>query len=344
MKNNLTKAAELLREHFLPLADIAEYQLEEFLSVKELRAGEEFIVNGELQSYCLFVINGKVEQLSNSGSAKILNPIDSNNKPICTDKADLIFKAHQDSLFATVNLTRLDFLLGWINFSQTQEKNSAVNSWLESIQSPMIFKHLPLENVQKVYERFEDVSVKAGEDIVVQGEPGDYFYMIEEGEAEVWQSGIYDDDQELVATLSSGQQFGEDALIMKGNRNATVKMSTNGRLKRLDSKDFNELLNSPMEERVSNKIAHAMLEEDTHLLDVRYEEEFEMESIPGAKLIPLHELRDRMDELNPDNKYIVYCHAGPRSAVATYLLNNSGFNAVCMIGGIRDWSYEMVSE
>jgi rhodanese-related sulfurtransferase len=42
------------------------------------------------------------------------------------------------------------------------------------------------------------------------------------------------------------------------------------------------------------------------LLDVRQPKEYERSRIPGAKLIPLPELTDRLDELNPEKPVIAY--------------------------------------
>ena len=75
------------------------------------------------------------------------------------------------------------------------------------------------------------------------------------------------------------------------------------------------------------------------LLDVRYEEEWYEERIPDATLIPLPELRARLGELDKDHEYIVYCHAGKRSAVADLILKNNGFRSSWMRDGIRDWPF-----
>jgi glyoxylase-like metal-dependent hydrolase (beta-lactamase superfamily II) len=45
------------------------------------------------------------------------------------------------------------------------------------------------------------------------------------------------------------------------------------------------------------------------LLDVGYAEEFDDHHMPGAILMPLYECRDRMDELDKNQRYIVYYHA-----------------------------------
>jgi len=46
--------------------------------------------------------------------------------------------------------------------------------------------------------------------------------------------------------------------------------------------------------------------DDYNLVDVRQPKEYESEHIPGAKLIPIKELSDRLDELDPTKPTIVY--------------------------------------
>jgi phage shock protein E len=85
-----------------------------------------------------------------------------------------------------------------------------------------------------------------------------------------------------------------------------------------------------------------MLEDGYRLLDVRYEEEFEDEHIPGSVLIPLPELRDRFSELDPGERYLVLCKGGKRAEVATMLLKQRRIKAATIAGGIRDWPYETI--
>jgi len=74
------------------------------------------------------------------------------------------------------------------------------------------------------------------------------------------------------------------------------------------------------------------------LLDVRQPAEYEKLHLPGAKLIPLPELTDRLEELNLDEPLIVYCAIGGRSRAAGQLLAGKGFNEVYNLkGGINAW-------
>jgi len=46
--------------------------------------------------------------------------------------------------------------------------------------------------------------------------------------------------------------------------------------------------------------------EDYNLLDVRQPDEYEQSHLPGAKLVPVAELRDRLSELDPEKPTITY--------------------------------------
>ncbi len=86
---------------------------------------------------------------------------------------------------------------------------------------------------------------------------------------------------------------------------------------------------------------------DTHgvdeynLLDVRQDWEYEEFHIPGASLIPLPELSDRMGEIAADKPTLVYCASGGRSAAAANLLAGQGIGDVSnMLGGMMSWKNE----
>ena len=74
-------------------------------------------------------------------------------------------------------------------------------------------------------------------------------------------------------------------------------------------------------------------------IDVREPHEYQIASIPGAKLIPLGEVPKRVGELDPSTEVVVHCKMGGRSAKAADFLRQSGFKSVKnMIGGILAWS------
>ena len=75
------------------------------------------------------------------------------------------------------------------------------------------------------------------------------------------------------------------------------------------------------------------------LLDVRTLKEYygDLGHLPDAKLIPYDEIANRIDELSEqkDKKIIAYCRSGRRSAIATKILKENGFEVYNMIGGMK---------
>jgi adenylyltransferase/sulfurtransferase len=75
------------------------------------------------------------------------------------------------------------------------------------------------------------------------------------------------------------------------------------------------------------------------LIDVREPHEYQICSIPGAKLIPLGEVPKRLDELDKNADIVIHCKSGMRSARACGILKAAGFEHVRnMKGGILAWS------
>ncbi len=82
--------------------------------------------------------------------------------------------------------------------------------------------------------------VEPGETVIRQGSRGDEFFIIREGEFEVLVSQA--GSRKRVATLATGQYFGEVALINDTPRMATVRAKGQGSLWELDRQDFRDLL------------------------------------------------------------------------------------------------------
>ncbi len=77
------------------------------------------------------------------------------------------------------------------------------------------------------------------------------------------------------------------------------------------------------------------------LIDVRNPEEVEGGTIPGAKNIPLGQLRGKLDELDKDREYLVFCQVGLRGYLACRILTQNGFKCRNLTGGYK--TYMMVT-
>lgn len=73
------------------------------------------------------------------------------------------------------------------------------------------------------------------------------------------------------------------------------------------------------------------------VVDVREPAEYAGGHIPGSRLMPLGTLGARLQDLPRDREIVLVCRSGARSASATQMLLQSGFQAINMAGGMMGW-------
>lgn len=89
----------------------------------------------------------------------------------------------------------------------------------------------------------------------------------------------------------------------------------------------------------ATELARRLKSEPVYLLDVREAYEYEICAIPGATLIPLPQLPERLAEINGAQPIVAYCRTGKRSATAVKLLQQAGYaSAKNLAGGIHAWA------
>lgn len=195
------------------------------------------------------------------------------------------------------------------------------------------FASLPPANIQALLGKFGRMPVKRGDVLIRQGDPGDYYYVIESGRCRVSRQVAGSAVQ--LAELKEGDAFGEEALVADTERNATVTMATDGMLLRLSKQDFNELLRAPLLQRISGDEAESRVAGGAVWIDVRFPAEYQGDGYPGAINIPLNDIRQASAALDPHQEYIVYCQTGRRSSAAAFLLSQRGLHAALLDGGMR---------
>jgi MFS family permease len=123
-------------------------------------------------------------------------------------------------------------LLTWRRLAALDAAAAVPADRVALLRSGPIFAPLPPPIVEHLALSLEPVTVLAGTKIVRQGEPGDRFYVVEEGELEVSVDG------RETASLGSGDSFGEIALLRDVPRTATVSAKTDALVYGLDRDEF----------------------------------------------------------------------------------------------------------
>ena len=103
------------------------------------------------------------------------------------------------------------------------------------IRSVPIFAHCSEDEVQALALAADLVDVPAGMEIVTQGRHSNDFVVIAQGEVEVARDG------RVIDTMSSGQFFGEVALLTGAPRNATVTATAPSTLLVLTDRAFRQV-------------------------------------------------------------------------------------------------------
>lgn len=79
------------------------------------------------------------------------------------------------------------------------------------------------------------------------------------------------------------------------------------------------------------------LQEGARLIDVREPVEFDEAHVPGAVLVPLGSVPDRVDAFRGDGPTFVICRSGARSMRACEFVSAEGVEVVNVAGGTLAW-------
>uniref|UniRef100_G3U963 Protein kinase cAMP-dependent type I regulatory subunit beta n=1 Tax=Loxodonta africana TaxID=9785 RepID=G3U963_LOXAF len=106
----------------------------------------------------------------------------------------------------------------------------------KAISKNVLFAHLDDNERSDIFDAMFPVTHIAGEIVIQQGDEGDNFYVIDQGEVDVYVNG------EWVTSISEGGSFGELALIYGTPRAATVKAKTDLKLWGIDRDSYRRIL------------------------------------------------------------------------------------------------------
>ncbi|OLY85362.1 cAMP-dependent protein kinase regulatory subunit [Smittium mucronatum] len=127
---------------------------------------------------------------------------------------------------------------------KTPEQKERISN---SLKGNFLFEQLDEDSYHGVVDAMEEKTVGPNVDVIVQGDVGDYFYIVETGEFDIYKSKLDSEgkptgEPALVATVKGGGSFGEMALMYNSPRAATVRSTMDSTLWAIDRITFRRLL------------------------------------------------------------------------------------------------------
>ncbi len=324
-----------LLRRLVPLNTLPEAELRalvESLDVIEVEAGALLFAAGDTDTGHVYLLSGKVELLADdlvvdvivAGATTARFPLAHRFPRQYTARArgDVRYVVVAGHLLGSLlEKDRREALR-----AEADEGDTRVADWIGKLLQSRVFQAVPKDDLHMLLRRMEVVEVPAGDVLIEEGAPGDYFYLLDRGEAEVRRG------ESRLALLSSGDMFGEEALLADTPRGATVRMRTDGVLLRLDRDSFRRLVRLPALCRCDVSRANQLLASGCLLLDVRVPGAFADGHRIGAINLPLESLRYQISSLSRERCYVVCGESLDRALIATYLLTDRGFDAIALDG------------
>ena len=296
---------------------------------------EVIYAQGREDSYANYLLEGSVDFLWNG---KLVKTVDTDKSParraldgpgpkrytVRARSWSIVLRLPRSELEKRVRFA--DSAPESVDLEVSDIESEQSSSWMVRILQSQRFANLPPQNIQRIFERMERVNVTAGELIVRQGDPGGYYYVIEEGYCDVTRVPAGGGHPVHLAELGPGDGFGEEALISNSPRNASVTMQSDGVLMRLDKESFVELIRDPLINRIYYAEAKRMIDEGAVWLDVRHRDQFARAALHNAKNIPRAMLRAECRRLVKGRKYIVCAEDPADCATSAFLLAERGYD------------------
>lgn len=224
------------------------------------------------------------------------------------------------------------------------EETDNSHDWMSALLRLPIFQRLPPANLQKILMELEAVHLKKGEVILDQGSEGDYYYLIRSGQCLLTRKPSPNAKEIKLGQLSTGDTFGEDALISGATRDLTITASTDISLLRLDKKKFLSLIKEPSLKFVNYIEMQESMRQGAILLDVRSPDEYDIHHLDDSINAPFFSLRMQLKTLSRDKPFIVVCGNGKISEAAAFLLLKHEIEVTILKGGMASITPEPENE
>jgi len=346
-------AADLKKYHyFSSLSDNSLDVLADKISEVMLPAGSVIIQEGSVGDSFYFVKQGEliVTKKTRSGQEAKLSVVRSGQGfgemalLTCSVRSSSVHTITDVILYKLPKKDFEDLVLHESAFKALLSRRDEDYSHFSAIKTLQPFQLLDPEKMCAVIEKMEEMNYRAGENIIVQGEKGDLYYIIKSGRIAVLKTKKGEQEPHQIAILGEGEAFGEEALIRCDPRNATCQAMEDTTVYTLLKRDFDQIVKASFLDNIfPEDIDIDTYLEEYMIIDARIPPEYAEEHIYGAVNIPVEELRQQCSSFDRSKKYITYCLNDSRGMVAAFLLKNRGFNAQCLRGGISGWEGKLVT-
>lgn len=330
-------------ETLVPIKALRPSYLEDLfkhVAVQTVFKGQILFEDGTVDRQHIYLQSGKLLLAYPSGHTELLNardvflPVAHRQPRPCraTAVSDCtVLRIDSDRVDRTLSWSQIaDYLLSELSMERDYDEDI---EWMQTVLNSNLFLKAPPVNAEHIFSRLTPMVVAEGEVIIRQGEIGDCCYFIKEGDAKVSAHYANLRHAELLAEVGPGRCFGEDALVNETVRNATITMSSDGVLMRLEKSDFLLLLNEPAVDEIAREDIGGLMEDPIYV-DVRTEDEYAAGHLAFSANIPLSLLSIKKRLLAPEKPHILYCDTGTRSYAAAHLLGKLGYNVMALKGGI----------
>ena len=167
---------------------------------------------------------------------------------------------------------------------KTYKKNNELIEFMRiNLMKSPIFSELPMDILRQCIDAMEEKNIPAVTDVFKQGEIGDSFYFVEEGELEckmqfikVTKEGnrkkVEKFEPKLVKIYGPGDYFGELSLLYHNPRRGTIKAVTDAKLYMLNRNTYKKILKKANADKIAKKIN---IFRKVHILEALTDEELE---------------------------------------------------------------------
>ncbi len=332
-------------KRLVPLNTLSDENLTKLLGqvhIEQAGKGDFLFQEGDTDPQNIYLLSGKVALLL---GAKEMDVVSAGTETARFALAHQLPRKYSGRAKTKIEYVRIDSRLLSDLLAQSPQESYRVSDietelgddWMSQLLQSRVFQQIPAANIQGVMMRMAEVEVKKGDEIVKQGDEGDYFYLINTGSCSVTHTTGNGGQPVEVARLGPGKSFGEEALLSDQPRSCTITMLSDGKLLRLSKQDFVDLIKRPLSKGLTYPQARTLVDKkDGVWLDVRSPEEYDKAHIRGSVNLPLNTIRIQSASLDSDRQYILYCNNGRQSAAAAYLLTGLDFNVEVLEEGLKE--------